>query len=181
MARLTRIALLLMVVPLLLAACQPLIAVQLAGVPPTPVKVPVTVASPTPIPTPTAAPAPDAPLLTLRAEGGFCMYGSGCTSVLVLRHDGSYTLVHGDGTTLTGRIAAEAVAGLEAAIAQADFAEIRSRPFADTCPIAYDGQEWIYTFHMAAGDEVIASCEVAIDQAAAPFREVEAITAEIWR
>ena len=62
-----------------------------------------------------------------------------------------------------GTIPAAALDALTVEIARANFPLIESRPFTDTCPMAYDGQETIYTFHLPTGTEEIATCKVAID------------------
>jgi hypothetical protein len=44
-----------------------------------------------------------------------------------------------------------------------NFAQVKSRPFTGTCPIAYDGNELIYTFKLKSGvSEELASCKVII-------------------
>ena len=65
------------------------------------------------------------------------------------------------------------------AITKADFVALKSRPFTGTCPVAYDGQETIYTFATASGAERIASCEVVVDPAAPLFVAVAAALAGV--
>jgi hypothetical protein len=69
--------------------------------------------------------------------------------------------------------------GLTTEIAQADFLALKSRPFTGTCPIAFDGQETIYTFATASGSERIATCEVDVDPAAPLFVAVGAVLAGV--
>ena len=68
----------------------------------------------------------------------------------------------------------EVIDALRVEVEQADYLKIRSRPFTGTCPIAFDGQETIYTFHVTTGDREIASCKVAIDPADPLFVAVDA-------
>ena len=49
------------------------------------------------------------------------------------------------------------------AIKATDFDAIRARPFTGECPVAFDGQEFIYEFGAPTGVERIASCETEID------------------
>ena len=67
--------------------------------------------------------------------------------------------------------------GLKTELAQADFVQLKSRPFTDTCPIAYDGQQTIYTFPTASGVERIDSCQVVVDPAHPLFVAVAAALA----
>ena len=62
---------------------------------------------------------------------------------------------------------------------QADFEAIKSHPFTDTCPIAFDGQQFIYTFTIGAGSERIDSCEVVVDPANPLFIAVDAAIASV--
>ena len=64
-------------------------------------------------------------------------------------------------------------------LSQADFVALMRRPFTGTCPIAYDGQETIYTFTTASGAVRIASCEVVVDPVAPLFVAVAAALAGV--
>uniref|UniRef100_UPI00164FC12F hypothetical protein n=1 Tax=Enterococcus faecium TaxID=1352 RepID=UPI00164FC12F len=62
-----------------------------------------------------------------------------------------------------GRVPAEAMSTLTAAVAATDYAAIRSHPFTGECPVNFDGQELVFEFAVGAGTQRIASCEVDID------------------
>jgi hypothetical protein len=117
-------------------------------------------------------------LLTLQYHGGMCPDGA-CESVTALRRDGTYTRTIGKGTPREGSVSRQKVDTLSQEIARADFARIKSVPFTGTCPIAYDGQEAIYTFQTAVGPQEIASCKVQIDENSSLFKAVQAIVDEV--
>jgi hypothetical protein len=106
-------------------------------------------------------PTPTGPLLVVSTRGGECPAGM-CESETVFERDGRVHVTKPKPAE-QGRLPGATVAALDAAIHAADFAAIRSRPFEDTCPTAYDGQEVIYEFGTPSGTERIASCEVEID------------------
>lgn len=85
-----------------------------------------------------------------------------CGSLITIGSDGSVHQIRPTPQDL-GTIPKAELDALTLEIARADFPLIESRPFTDTCPTAYDGQETIYTFHLPAGNEEIATCKVAID------------------
>ena len=100
-------------------------------------------------------------LLTVETRGGECPNGP-CGSLIAIRSDGSVHQVRPTDADL-GRIPSAALDALAVEIGRANFPLIESRPFTDTCPMAYDGQETVYTFHLPTGREEIATCTVAID------------------
>ena len=100
-------------------------------------------------------------LLTVETRGGECVNGP-CGSLIAIRSDGSVRQVQPTAAEL-GTIPRVALDALTVEIARANFPLIESRPFTDTCPMAYDGQETVYTFHLPMGTEEIATCKVAID------------------
>jgi hypothetical protein len=110
-------------------------------------------------------------LLTIRAEGGMCPNG-GCWSEQQIKADGSFTVTDYTGTTKNGTLDAAQVAELTQQIAATDFEQVKSQPFTGTCPLAFDGQELIYTFQTLSGPETIASCKVGIDENSALFANV---------
>jgi hypothetical protein len=114
------------------------------------------------------------PLVKVYRHGGLCLSGSECSSELLINRDGSYILRNGDEEPVEGALPAEQVDAIQAALAEADFEAIKAVPFTDTCPVAYDGQEVIYTFYVEGGEEEIAGCEVQIDPAHPLFAAVEA-------
>ena len=64
-------------------------------------------------------------------------------------------------------------------IEQADFDAIKSQPFTDTCPIAFDGQQFVYTFSVTGGSERIDSCQVVVDPENPLFVAVNAALASV--
>lgn len=110
-------------------------------------------------------PAPDAsrPLMTVTIQGGRCIYG-GCLLVFNVTSDGTLTYARGDGVTGAAQLEDAELATLTEAIAAADFEALRDTPFTGMCPTAYDGQQVIYIFYTSAGEEVIDSCEHAIER-----------------
>jgi hypothetical protein len=131
--------------------------------------------SPTTIPSPSAHAAPKLgahdPLLIIQTRGGMCMQGT-CQSEQQINADGSFTATDGTGAQRNGTLDAGMVAALTQQIAAADFAQITAQPFTGTCPIAYDGQEYIYTFHTVRGPLTIASCTIAIDEQSPLFQTI---------
>ena len=101
------------------------------------------------------------PLLTVSMRGGLCAAGS-CDTSVILDRDGRVHSAAKPPNDL-GRVSAEPMAALTAAIAQTDFAALKSHPFTGQCPVAFDGQELIFEFSVGASTQLIASCEVDID------------------
>lgn len=138
------------------------------------------------ITTPVASPLPDSPdkpkigangtLLTVRAEGGHCVNG-GCWSETQIKADGSFTATDSTGKQTSGTLDAAAVAELTQQIAATDFEQIKAQPFTGTCPLAFDGQEYTYTFQTLSGPQTIASCKVAIDENSPLFQTVAGLLA----
>jgi hypothetical protein len=127
----------------------------------------------TPSPTPSAS--PSGPLLTLTMRGGMCAPGL-CETTYYVEHDGRIHLAAKPPNEL-GYVGEQELADLQAAISAADFDEIRSHPFAGTCPTAYDGQEMVLEFASPTGSQSIASCEVALDWNAPLF---SAVAVALW-
>jgi hypothetical protein len=128
---------------------------------------------------PTLPPPPDAPatpfafpLVSVETRGGECLSGA-CDRLLNIEADGRIHEVIPKDQVL-GTAPPELIEALRTEVEQADYLAIKSRPFTDTCPIAFDGQQTIYTFHVAIGDTEIDSCKVAIDPADPLFVAVEA-------
>jgi hypothetical protein len=101
------------------------------------------------------------PLVTVQMRGGMCPEEM-CDNSVVLERDGRVHSAAKPPNEL-GRVPAEAMAALTAAIGATDFAEIRSHPFTGECPVNFDGQEMIFEFAVGASTQRIASCEVDID------------------
>lgn len=108
-----------------------------------------------------------APLASLERRGGVCASTkSMCDDVTTLTGDGNITYGSGEHYQVSG----EDLAKLKELIAKTDFAAIRTHKFSGTCPMAYDGQESVYTFYTAGGPERLASCEIAFDPWSEPFK-----------
>jgi hypothetical protein len=120
----------------------------------------------------TAGPPPaQGALVSVERRGGECP-GGPCESLIVIERDGRVHQVKPQAAEL-GWMGAENRNALDGAIRVTDFAVLRSRPFTGECPIAFDGQEVIYTFGAPGGPQRIASCEVAIDPSNPLFLIVE--------
>jgi hypothetical protein len=116
-------------------------------------------------------PAPASALVTVTTRGGECPEGP-CGSTLVIEQGGVLRQTAPEDLVF-GRVPADALATLSAAIRSADFGSIRSRPFTGECPVNYDGQEVIYEFGAPTGIEPVASCETEIDPDHPLFRAVQ--------
>lgn len=101
------------------------------------------------------------PLVTVQMRGGMCP-NEICDTSVVLERDGRVHSAAKPPNDL-GRVRADAMSTLTAAVAATDFAAIRSHPFTGECPVNFDGQELIFEFAAGAGTQRIASCEVDID------------------
>jgi hypothetical protein len=117
------------------------------------------------------------PLVTLETLGGECMAGA-CGGKVVIEADGRDHST-GAGAAELGVVPDVILKALVTEIGQADFAAIKSRQFTDTCPIAYDGQERIYTFTTPTGSETIDSCKVVVDPAHPLFVAADAAFAAV--
>jgi hypothetical protein len=127
--------------------------------------------APSPSPTPSPSPNPSEPLLTIESRGGHCI-GGACGRTLIVEPDGRVHEAAKPPNDL-GFVEPDLLAELQAAIAAADFAAIKARPFVDTCPTAYDGMEIVVEFSTPQGVERIEGCQVAIDWAAPPFATIK--------
>jgi hypothetical protein len=101
------------------------------------------------------------PLVTVQLRGGMCQAGA-CDTSVILDRDGRVHSAAKPPNDL-GRVNADALATLVAAMQATDWAALKSRPFTGECPIAFDGQELIFEFSVGTGTQRIASCEVDID------------------
>jgi hypothetical protein len=131
------------------------------------------------VPPSTLAPSasPSRPLVTVETRGGMCAQGA-CDSTIAIEADGRVHAIAPAPAEL-GTLPDRTLEAITTEIAQADFAALTSRPFTGTCPIAFDGQETIYTFTTTSGAQRIASCEVVVDPAAPLFVAVSAALAGV--
>src|SRR5688500_19692838 len=102
-----------------------------------------------------------APLVTVTVHGGECPEGP-CGSTTVIERDGRVHQTKPVAAEM-GALAGDLLAALDAAVRTTDFAAIRARPFTGECPVAFDGQEFIYEFGAPGGMERIATCETEVD------------------
>lgn len=107
------------------------------------------------------------PLVRVTTQGGECFDGP-CGGTTVIERDGRVHQTVPTGAEL-GRVPADVLAALDAAVRTANFDAIRAVPFTGECPTAFDGQEWVYEFGAPGGVERIASCETEIDPASPPI------------
>ncbi len=120
--------------------------------------------APTFIPLPSESPAPTPQpiaVVSIETRGGECASGS-CNRLVNIEGDGTVHEVIPKDEVL-GTVPEPILDALRIEIEQANYPLLQSRPFTGECPTAFDGQETIYTFHATTGDEVFASCTVAID------------------
>ena len=116
-------------------------------------------------------------LVSVETQGGHCLAGA-CGGVIAFDADGRAHQVAPEPKEL-GTVPADVMDALVVEIEQADFDAIKSQPFTDTCPIAFDGQQFIYTFTIASGSERIDSCEVVVDPANPLFVAIDAAMASV--
>jgi hypothetical protein len=128
---------LLLVLAVLLAACQSLPAVA------------------------SLAPVAAGPLVTVTVRGGECVNGP-CGGTTVIERDGRVHQTAPAAADL-GQVPPDVLTALDAAIKTTDFDIIRARPFTGECPVNFDGQESIFEFGAPGGFERIATCETEVD------------------
>ena len=109
-------------------------------------------------------------LVTYEAVGGECPEGP-CGFRAEIWRDG--TVTRSDGVEQT--VDAHSLARLVEQVGAAEWDAILAATFEGECPRNYDGQESIYTFHVATDPVVVASCTIAVDQEREPFRSVQGI------
>jgi hypothetical protein len=128
-------------------------------------------ASPSPVvapPTPVLA--GDGLLVTYRAHGGHCRQGE-CEFEAAIYADGR--VERSDGMQQV--VDPMSLGLLTAGIADADWEAILAVPFSGECPVNFDGQESVYTFHVAPEPVVVASCTTEVDTTREPFRTIDGI------
>jgi hypothetical protein len=110
----------------------------------------------------TVIPAAAGPIVTVELRGGEC-FAPPCGRTVMLERDGRVHEAAKPPNDL-GVVPPDQLAAIDTAIRLTDFAALRNRPFTGECPTAFDGQEIVYTFAAPSGTQVIASCEVDIDE-----------------
>ena len=101
------------------------------------------------------------PLVTVTVRGGECVNGP-CGGTTVIERDGRVHQTEPAAAEL-GQLPDDVLTALDAAVKTTDFDVIRARQFTGECPVAFDGQEFIYEFGAPGGVERIATCETEID------------------
>lgn len=102
-------------------------------------------------------------LASRTATGGLCVSGSTCESSFTVSSDGTWELASGD-EVRSGALTPQSLNAVLAATTATRIAD--APPFTGTCPIAYDGQELVYTWIDASGStQTVSACqkEVADD------------------
>jgi hypothetical protein len=122
-------------------------------------------------------PLPPGPLVTIETRGGECVQGA-CGRTIAIEPNGR---VHASAPAAAelGTVPAPALLALQQAVSSANYARLAGRPFVGQCPVAFDGQETIYTFRGQSGLIRLASCEVAIDPADPLFVAIDAALASV--
>ena len=119
-----------------------------------------------------ASPVPSGTLASVEQRGGECPAAT-CDTTIYLDADGRVHVSAKPPNDL-GTATSAQVQALEAAMAATDFGALRTPAFSGECPMAYDGQELVFTFTTAAGTERLASCESALDYSAPVFKALAA-------
>jgi len=104
-------------------------------------------------------------IAVVRFQGGLCVNFEDCK--LEIRIDSSGKLLT-DGATY-GTLTSAELNGLKKAIADTDFAKVRTLSFTGVCPTAYDGSEVIFSFNTGSKTEVLSACEYDIDETYGAF------------
>jgi hypothetical protein len=112
------------------------------------------------------------PLLTVEMHGGLCPAGA-CDSTVFLDADGRVHSAAKPPNDL-GIVPGDRMGALNAAISTTAWATLKSRTFTGECPVAFDGQELVFTFAAPGGAQRIASCDVDIDWGSPLFVAVAA-------
>jgi hypothetical protein len=101
-------------------------------------------------------------LVYVYRTGGLCPYG-GCFGEQKIYKNGTYELSEGDGSKKEIHLSEENIKELNSLLASTDFVNLKTKPFHDICPTAYDGGRWIYYFYTKEDVIRIDSCETIID------------------
>jgi hypothetical protein len=110
----------------------------------------------------------NAVLVGVEMRGGECPQGE-CANRWEILRDGR---VIGTGEPVPD-VAPAALARIIARVAAADWEAVLARPFTGECPRNFDGGEVTYTFPLATGDVVVASCTTQVDPGQEPFASID--------
>lgn len=100
-------------------------------------------------------------LVVVETRGGHCL-NPPCGSRIAIDADGRAHQLAPEPVEL-GKVPANVLGTLSAAVRATDFAAIKAKPFTGECPVNFDGQEVIYEVTLAGGTETLASCTIEID------------------
>ena len=125
---------------------------------------PVVVAPPTPVL------AGDGLLVTYFAHGGHCRTGT-CEFTAEMFADGRVNRSDGMEQVVDPMSLGLLTRGIE----EADWDAIRAVPFTGECPVNFDGQESVYTFHVEPEPILIESCTTEVDTTQEPFQTIHGI------
>lgn len=122
----------------------------------------------TPSPTTAAAakPTESKTLVAITNRGGFCQAGATCESTITVDSTG---VVKQDGKEMK-QLNQSQIQELQGLIAATDFEAIKKTKFTGTCPIAFDGQETVYTITTDTSAEELPGCKYEINAEAPLFK-----------
>lgn len=109
-------------------------------------------------------------LVTYETRGGECPEGE-CGFKAEIHADGR--VVRSDGMEQV--VDEPSLRRLAEQVAAADWEAILAVPFEGECPRNFDGQEELFTFHVAPEPVVVASCTTLVDHEQEPFQTVVGI------
>lgn len=102
----------------------------------------------------------DGILVKIFNHGGECISEAACQSTRLIRADGGISI---DGNK-TGNLTESELSILKDELRLIDYNRLGAIPFTGTCPMAYDGQEVVYTFYPQGIERSYASCKVVLDE-----------------
>lgn len=112
-------------------------------------------------------------LLEIKSIGGDCPNQT-CDTHFSVQYNGAWTS-QSFGKKIQGTVNQDSILNFQEEMENANFIAIRSKPFTETCPTAYDGQEYTYIFYTSHGKETLSSCQTAIDFESPLFQAVNEI------
>nr|WP_300147440.1 hypothetical protein [Propionicimonas sp.] len=126
---------------------------------------------------PAASPPPPTQVASREAQGGLCVSGQECRSLLTVRSDGTWVLEGAEDRT--GTLEPDQLTRLQDAAARTTMAA--ALPFTGTCPTAWDGQEYTYTWTSGDQRHTVASCDREVDPADPLVTAFEELVADLGR
>jgi hypothetical protein len=114
------------------------------------------------------------PVAVIVTEGGLCQYGP-CRAEFKVNTDGTYVSWQGPEIKAKGRLDQQEFDSLKALIAGTDFNPLQKDVFTGTCPSAYDGPKYHYSFYLGLKVEELDSCQQRINYSLPLFKALETI------